>query len=56
MLRLPLARQNGVFMDGKISTGAEIESKGIVPENGIIQSENKYDPHADGHPTWSNMT
>ena len=43
-------------MDGKISTGTGMENKGKIPENGIIQAENQYDPRIDGKPVWTDMS
>ena len=42
-------------MDGKISTGTGMENKGMVPENGIIQAQNEYDPRIDGKLVWTSM-
>ncbi|KAK7098321.1 cell surface hyaluronidase CEMIP2-like isoform X2 [Littorina saxatilis] len=47
---------SGVFVDGKISTGTGMENKGKVPENGVIQTENEYDPHKRGSAVWTDMS
>ena len=43
-------------MDSKIATGRGIErprdDKDDIPENGIIQEENSYDPMLDGKNVW----
>lgn len=46
----------GVFMDSKISTGTGIEDKGMIPENGVIQSANEYFPMLDGKPVWVELS
>ena len=47
---------SGVFVDSKVSTGTGMENKGKVPENGVLQTENEYDPKDHGKPVWTDMS
>ncbi|XP_076450324.1 cell surface hyaluronidase CEMIP2-like [Babylonia areolata] len=49
-------QHTGVHMDEKISTQTGVENKGIVPENGVIRTENQYDPQVNGKPVWTEMS
>ncbi|KAL8563717.1 hypothetical protein ACOMHN_063485 [Nucella lapillus] len=49
-------KDTGVHMDEKVSTGTGMENKGDVQENGLIRTENEYDPHVNGLPAWTDMS